>query len=112
MLLSMVEYVLLVFLFMGISMPLIRRQVKPNLWYGFRTRKTLSDERIWYAANEFSGRLLFVAGLLIAFTALLLAPVGLIPHIGITLYLTTCWLTFVISLVGVLILSFRYLRRL
>ena len=42
----------------GLSLPLMLRWVKPNCWYGFRTRKTLSDERIWYEANAYTGRLL------------------------------------------------------
>lgn len=108
MLLSIVNYLFLGFLFMALSMPLIRRRVKPNPWYGFRTRKTLSDERIWYAANEFSGRLMFAAGFLTALMAVLLMPLGLIPHIGTAVYITTCWLTFMVSLIGALILSFRY----
>ena len=39
----------------GLSIPLIRRRVKPNRFYGFRTPQTLSDERIWYDANAYAG---------------------------------------------------------
>jgi uncharacterized membrane protein len=49
-------------LLIGISIPMARRRVRPNPWYGFRTPKTLSDETIWYDANEFSGRMLQRAG--------------------------------------------------
>ncbi|HLV80261.1 MAG TPA: SdpI family protein [Chthonomonadaceae bacterium] len=112
MLLSLVEYIFLGFLFMGLSLPLIQRRVKPNPWYGFRTRKTLSEARIWYAANEFSGRLFFVTGLLMVMAAILFLPFGLIPHVGAAIYLGACWLTFTISLIGVFLLSFRYIGKL
>lgn len=36
---------------MVIVLPLLLQKVPPNLWYGFRTRKTLSDRQIWYRAN-------------------------------------------------------------
>ncbi len=34
-----------------ISLPLILKLVPPNRWYGFRTRKMLSNAEIWYEAN-------------------------------------------------------------
>ena len=47
----------------AISVPLILRKVPPNLLYGFRTRKTMSDPRIWYAANALGGKNLVVASM-------------------------------------------------
>lgn len=58
---------------MALSLPLIYQKVPPNHWYGFRVRKTLTDRRIWYAANRAAGLDLFLAGTLIALTALLTA---------------------------------------
>ena len=52
-------------LFMGISVPLIMGKVPPNWFYGFRTRKTLSDSKIWYEANRLSGKDFFISGLLV-----------------------------------------------
>ncbi len=43
-------------LLVGISIPLIQRRVKPNYWYGFRTRRTLSDPQIWYDVNAYAGQ--------------------------------------------------------
>jgi len=34
-----------------ISLPLVLKLVPPNRWYGFRTRKTMSNADIWYEAN-------------------------------------------------------------
>ena len=51
--------------FIVISIPGIVEKVPPNQWYGFRVAKTLSDERIWYAANRVMGIDLLLAGLAI-----------------------------------------------
>ena len=45
----------------AISIPLVLRKVPPNVWYGFRTRKTLSDTSIWYEANFRGGVNLLIA---------------------------------------------------
>jgi uncharacterized membrane protein len=60
-----VEYVapLLALFTIAISIPLVLRKVPPNVVYGVRTRKTLSDPRIWYEANYRGGMALIVAGI-------------------------------------------------
>lgn len=52
-------------LYIGLGIPLVLGQVKPNSWYGCRTRKTLSDERIWYAVNRVTGRDMIGAGVFV-----------------------------------------------
>jgi uncharacterized membrane protein len=42
-------------LLITLALPMITRQLKPNRWYGFRARKALSDERIWYEINAYAG---------------------------------------------------------
>ncbi|MBE2187195.1 MAG: SdpI family protein [Rhodothermales bacterium] len=61
-------------LMIALGVPLVRRRVKPNAFYGFRFRDTLADERVWYDVNEAGGRdlvrlgvLQFVGGLPLAF---------------------------------------------
>jgi uncharacterized membrane protein len=39
-----------------ISVPLILRKVPRNVVYGFRTRRTLTDDFVWYEVNAFFGR--------------------------------------------------------
>ena len=56
---------------MALSVPLMREQVAPNSSYGLRTPKSLSDPRIWYAANKACGRALFVAGAATSVAALI-----------------------------------------
>jgi hypothetical protein len=55
-----------------LAIPMILQKVKPNPWYGFRTRKTLSDERVWYAANRYAGKALLSAGIVTTLAAVAL----------------------------------------
>jgi len=49
-------------LLVALGIPLMRRRVRPNIWYGVRTRDTLADERVWYEVNAMGGRDLVVLG--------------------------------------------------
>jgi len=51
------------FLFIALGIPLFRGQVKPNDWYGCRTTRTMSNERIWYVVNRVTGRDMIAAGI-------------------------------------------------
>ena len=66
-----------------IAIPLVLQRVPPNLWYGFRTRKTLSDKNTWYRANYLGGAaLLFsaiVALVLNVLFSVILNPVLALP---------------------------------
>ena len=44
-----------------LSVPMVMGKVPPNPFYGFRTRKTLSDRKVWYEANRLLGINLIVA---------------------------------------------------
>jgi uncharacterized membrane protein len=59
-------------LYIGLGIPLFLGRVKPNAWYGCRTRKTMSSERIWYAVNRVTGRDLIGAGIFIVVTSVLI----------------------------------------
>ena len=58
-----------------LSVPLILRRVPRNAFYGFRTRKTLSSDAVWYPANMFAGQALALASVAAAGLVWLL-PVG------------------------------------
>ena len=47
-----------------ISIPLVTGKIPQNRFYGIRTRKTMSDERIWYASNRFGGWLFILSSLI------------------------------------------------
>lgn len=49
-----------VLLLLGI--PLYFGKIPPNSVYGFRTRRTLADENLWYAVNRVAGRGMLLTG--------------------------------------------------
>ena len=54
----------------SVSVPMIRRKVKMNDWYGVRIRESFESEAAWYEINEYGGRLLLAWSALIAATAM------------------------------------------
>lgn len=50
--------------------------MRPNFWYGCRTHKTLSDEKIWYAVNRVTGRDMILGGAIIFAVALIMLAGG------------------------------------
>ena len=44
------------------GLPLARRRVRPNRWYGLRIPATFADEHVWYEANAACGRDLVLLG--------------------------------------------------
>ncbi|MFP7721440.1 SdpI family protein [Lysobacter sp. A3-1-A15] len=57
-----------------LSVPLILRRVPRNVFYGLRTRKTLSSDAIWYPANVFAGQALALASVAAAGLVWLVPP--------------------------------------
>ena len=99
-----------------LAIPMILQKVRPNLWYGFRTRKTLSDERVWYPANRYAGKALLAAGGVTTVGAAALSWVANRPEYGLILseaLLSVLYLIMLsVPLVACVIASFAYLRRL
>jgi uncharacterized membrane protein len=58
-------------LFVGLGIPLLRRRVRPNWIYGFRTPATLRNEELWYEVNAKTGADMVVVGAVL----IVLAPV-------------------------------------
>jgi uncharacterized membrane protein len=63
-------------LYIGLGIPLLLGRVRPNSWYGCRTRKTMSDEKIWYAVNRVTGRGLIIAGIMLVGSSLVVFAFG------------------------------------
>ena len=59
-------------LYIGIGIPLLLCRVRPNGWYGSRTRKTRSNDQIWYAVNRITGRDMIVAGIAVIAAAVVI----------------------------------------
>jgi hypothetical protein len=70
------QYTAVGLLIAGLSLPLIIGLVPPNRLYGFRTAKTRSDPRIWYAVNRVAGWDGLAAGVTIVLASLAIAMWG------------------------------------
>jgi uncharacterized membrane protein len=71
----------------ALALPLIRRRIRPNALYGLRVPATLADESIWYDANERSGRVLFVIGIVLILLGLgstLVSPQALERYLAVS----------------------------
>jgi hypothetical protein len=78
-------------LLIGLSIPLVRRKVRPNRVYGFRTPSTLRDPQLWYEVNARTGVDLLVVGI-----GLLAIAVGHVLEVLSTsafLALSVAWIT-------------------
>jgi uncharacterized membrane protein len=52
-----------------VALPLVFNLIPPNRLYGFRTKKTLSDDDIWYGVNRFAGIAIMLASVVYALAA-------------------------------------------
>ena len=48
-------------LLFAVSVPLVMGVIPRNRLYGFRTKKTLSDDEIWYRVNRLAGIAIMIA---------------------------------------------------
>ena len=90
------------------SVPLVLKLVPRNGVYGFRTRRTVESDEVWYPANRAAGIAMIVAA------GVWLAAIIFVPEVVSTPYLVGV-VTVVIGLgaIGVaLLVSLLYLRRL
>ena len=53
----------------AVAVPLARRKIKMNRWYGIRIPAAFESEQRWYEINEYGGRLLLRGGVLIILAA-------------------------------------------
>ena len=60
------------YIFFIISIPLIFKKIKPNYFYGFKTKKTLENKEIWYKANKFLGITLYITAIIILLSSMFL----------------------------------------
>lgn len=92
-----------------VSLPMMANKIKPNRLYGFRTRRTLENPEVWYKANEFAGKQLFVAGI---FTSLVAIGFAFIPGLDLTAYSIASMAAIVAALIIAIIRSMSYLKSL
>ena len=99
-----------------LAVPMIMEKIKPNRWYGFRTSKTLGDEKKWYPANKYAGKAMVVAGIIIIILSALMMAM---PRLGLVNFpasegiLITVWvIALLLPIIAMTAASFLYLRRL
>lgn len=91
-----------------ISIPLIRRRIPPNHWYGLRLPRTLSDPEVWYEANAYAARRFFAVGVIF----LIYAVVGYASALEMVDYALGSLAVVLIGLTIALMQSLRHLRKL
>jgi uncharacterized membrane protein len=92
----------------GISIPLIQRRVKPNWWYGFRTKRTLNNPALWYDVNAYAGQRLLVSGVITTIAAIVLY---FFPGLTVDGYALGMLVFAMVPLMIGVWQSFRYLKR-
>ena len=90
------------------SLPLIKRKIKMNSWYGIRISESFKSEERWYEINEYGGRLMLWLGIVL----IVVAGIGLVlPQ--------KYWVVYAFSVLGVIaggfgvvtVRIFRYVAR-
>ena len=71
MLVSLITIFLAGFILTVLAIPLMRRKVKMNDWYGIRLPQTMDNENVWYEVNAKVGKFIFFFGLFICILTLL-----------------------------------------
>jgi len=100
----------------GLGLPMYMKKVKPNPVYGFRTRKTLSNEAVWYDANRYAGRCLIltgVFGIVMCLAVFVLQRTGsLPPEFTLKYKAAVIGAGYMIAVILMLIFSLLHLRKL
>lgn len=95
-------------LFIGMSIPLIKRKIPPNELYGFRTPDAFTSESVWYDINEYSARLMRSVGVVI----LAAVPVLLILEVDETIFAMIMIGIILTGTIVMIVRSFIHLRKL
>ncbi|MBD3369861.1 hypothetical protein GF402_05800 [Candidatus Fermentibacteria bacterium] len=93
-----------------VGVPMMLRKIKPNVIYGFRTRKTLSDQTVWYEANAYAGKAMVIAGM-VSLVGLLVLYL-LRDSFGIWMFNILGWVAVLVPLAWMTIASFVHLSKL
>ncbi len=53
-------YIISGILIIIVSIPLLKGRVARNIWYGFRTRRSLESDELWYAINAYAAQRMII----------------------------------------------------
>lgn len=104
----MIAYVSLGLFIAALAVPMIRRRVAPNRWYGFRVPRTLEDPKVWYEANAYAGKCLFWFGIALSLISLLL---WFVPGLDPLIYSMSCLMICLVGSAVSVTMSLSYLNR-
>lgn len=90
-----------------IMLPFAMNLIKPNRIGGVRTRRTLSDERVWYLANSYFAKRTIVIGVI----SIVLAVVLRMANVSPGMYTLLCTIALVGGLLLVSAATFIYISR-
>ena len=62
-------HIIVALVIIGASLPLVKRKIKRNQWYGIRIPEAFKSEERWLEINQYGGRLMVRLGVVIAITA-------------------------------------------
>jgi hypothetical protein len=85
-------HVIVGLLVIAVSVPLVRKKVKMNPWYGIKIPEAFKSEERWYEINQYGGRLMLWWGLSIV----LVAGFGLVLQ-------ERYWITYNFSALGIIV---------
>jgi uncharacterized membrane protein len=91
------------------ALPFAACKVKPNLFYGYRTPRTMADESLWYDANCYAARWFAAVGVLVIVTAF---GIGTMTAISARTFAETISLLMLMGLACASLMSVRHLRKL
>jgi uncharacterized membrane protein len=97
-------------IYIGLGIPLLLGEFRPNAWYGCRTQKTVSSEEVWYPVNRVTGRYMIISGVAVILSAfgVFILRRSLGPNHGAVILLVVL----VLSVAGMVIESLRAQRKL
>lgn len=75
---------------------------KPNWFVGYRTRRSMKDEKVWKEANHFCGKVLMIIGSILLFITLL---IYILNYFEVIRFNETLFLIVVFSEIGLILLS-------
>ena len=96
-------------LFIALGMPLIKDKVKPNGFYGVRTKFSFVSDENWYKINKYGGKVFILSGIVL----LLLSPIYLAINVEANPILFTVTTLFILPVITIAIVSiFKEQKRL
>lgn len=105
----MAFYIIFGVLLAILAIPLWNESITPNGLYGFRVKKTMENEKIWYAVNKYFAPWLAAVGLLTAFAA---ACMYYVPGISLDVYSLSVLAVFVLVVFLGIVKTARYMNSL